>query len=74
MPAILRQTAPEFTRKDGTRVKLKAIIAFCEVCNFEGAPFGSMSADGKRLWWCGYVNGTPTCTGKGNGKPTGTNK
>jgi len=65
MPAVLRVSGPDFINKQGETVKPRALIQFCETCNFEGAPFGTIGPDGKRQWYCGRVNKKATCVGKG---------
>jgi len=42
----------------------KAAVHICEVCGFEGAPFGVLRGD-TTLSYCGYVGGLPQCVGKG---------
>ena len=65
MPSVLRQSGPKWI-KDGETVTPRALVSFCDVCGWEGAPFGSLSTDGKRLYFCGW-NGQPMCMRKGNG-------
>lgn len=63
MPSVLRQSGPKRTDADGKVITPQAVIHFCEVCGWEGAPFGDTSSDGKRLYFCGW-NGRPVCVGK----------
>ncbi|WIY54135.1 hypothetical protein O9Z70_06335 [Devosia sp. YIM 151766] len=51
MPAVLRQSGPKFM-KDGVLFTPRAMIAQCEVCGFEHAPFGITDEHGKRLYFC----------------------
>lgn len=66
MPAVLRQSGPKFKR-EGADVTPRALVAFCEGCNYEGAMFGD-TVDGKRRFWCGFQDGKPQCKGKGKPK------
>lgn len=51
MPAVLRQSGPKFM-KDGVLFTPRAMIAQCEVCSFEHAPYGQKDAKGNRLFFC----------------------
>lgn len=66
MPSVLRRSGLDYV-KEGKTITPRAAIHFCEVCNFEGAMFGD-TIDGKRLYWCGWVNKQPACAGKGKAK------
>ncbi|WP_323012912.1 hypothetical protein [Devosia sp.] len=51
MPAVLRQSGPKFM-KDGVLFTPRAMIAQCEVCGMEHAPYGIKDEHGKRLYFC----------------------
>lgn len=62
MPAVLRQSGPKYMR-DGVLFTPRAVIAQCEVCGFEHAPFGFTDTHGKRTYYCSTHN--PDRAGKG---------
>ncbi len=63
VPTVLRQSGPKF-EKDGALFTPRAMVHFCEDCGAENAPF-LISSGGKLFSFCGYVNRTPVCVGKG---------
>lgn len=65
-PSVLRQSGPK-SMKDGQIFTPRAVIHFCRDCNFEGAPFGD-TIDGRREYFCGWVNNEPTCINRGKTK------
>lgn len=63
MPAVLRQSGPKFM-KDGVLFTPRAMVASCEVCGREHAPFGFTDEHGKRTYFCSDHN--PDKGRKGN--------
>jgi hypothetical protein len=59
MPTVLRRSGPDFIR-NGAAVTPRAMIHFCEDCNFEGAAYG-IRQGGKLLSYCGWVDSAPAC-------------
>lgn len=57
-PSVLRRSGPDH-EKNGQTITPRAVIHFCE-----GAPFGD-TEDGKRLYFCGWVNNKPACINRG---------
>ncbi len=51
MPAVLRRSGNDFYR-DGVKVTPRAMIASCEVCGMEHAPYGFKDEQGKRIFYC----------------------
>ena len=50
-PAVMRRSGPDFY-ENGKRVTPRAMIASCEVCGFEHAPYGFKDAQGNRTFYC----------------------
>lgn len=63
MPFLLRRSGPDYQR-DGQTISPRALVGVCEVCGYEGAPFGIVEGKDKRAY-CGWVDGQPACVGKG---------
>ncbi len=51
MPAVLRVSGPKFM-KDGALFTPRAMIASCEICGMEHAPFGFKDKEGVRTFYC----------------------
>jgi len=64
MPSVLRRSGTDYV-KDGQTITPRAAVHFCEVCGWEGAPFGDTSSDGKRLYFCGFQDNRPLCINRG---------
>lgn len=62
MPAVMRQSGPKHLR-DGVMFTPRAMVARCEVCGMEHAPFGQKDAKGNRQFFCRDHN--PDRKGKG---------
>lgn len=65
MPAVMRQSGPKYMR-DGAMFTPRAMIARCEVCGHEHAPYGQKDAKGNRLFFCRDHN--PDRKAKGQGE------
>lgn len=65
MSAVLRQSGPKFYR-EGVLITPRAMIAKCEECGKEHAPFGFRDSQGQRTFFCADHN--PDRKEKGQGQ------
>ena len=63
MPTEYVRSGPD-TIRDGVPVTPLGAVHKCEGCGYVGAPFGIKRGD-EVLSYCGWVDGLPTCVGKG---------